>query len=242
MRQAQAEQRSQGADVRRPKPDSEQAWQLRTQRRRVTIDSMLGVTLADAGAMRSGRQACDRFVSVFVGCLAGCSAALGCGCGAGKCDVYESRCPATTNLSDACAAGECSIDGTPFTATLAQANLEKGETLRIQLVNLPSLDRTPNLLFGYENTDGACCDSTPVLPSEKLATVLLDGVPGTHFAVSLQRDSIGRDSVRWTPFPAHPQVLELSYADGDYQTTGLFLSFEDAVCEANQPPRPDCGL
>jgi hypothetical protein len=170
---------------------------------------------------------------------------LGCRGSGGTCPEWQSPCPRHFDVDAFCkTTAGCRIDGVEIDSHLYDVHLARGQVLQLPVAEFASaISDTRDFFFRYTAT-GRC--EVPqvaqcVHPQPANVTVLLDGVPGTHGQPSQDRRAGGATSVRWTPFPSDPQLLDLSYADGNYIYVGVEGWFEDSVCE-DENPAPICDL
>ena len=203
---------------------------------RRVVDSSLSISAASWSRRGLHRTAAAGTLAALV--LLACP-----GCLDTSCEPWDSPCPEWFDLNEYCFdSGQCRVGGQVVEA-LTTANFEKGEWLTIPVDDFADqLEQIQDLFVTFVASGPVeAGNDERIPPSSKNATVLLDGVPGAYAELSPGESGYRFSAFRWDPFPAAPQLLELSYADGNLEHITLSLWFGDFACEDANPP-PLCEL
>lgn len=159
------------------------------------------------------------------------------------CPAYESPCPARFDVRTFCNATQaCTLNGTALATLDGAPQITSGDTLSIPIADFAAELGGHDLFLMPVSVEIADPYAYPDVCT--FTTARLDGVAATTCLrpnpVRLYASSPSA-SFRWAPFPAHPQVLEISYVEDLIFAQTYWFWFEDGACE-DANPAPICYL
>lgn len=159
------------------------------------------------------------------------------------CPVYESPCAARFDVRIFCNTTQaCTLNGAPLATLDGAPQITSGDTLSIPIADFAAELGGHDLFLMPVNVHIGDPYAYPEVCS--FTTARLDGVAaGTCVHPnSMRYEAWGPSaSFRWEPFPAQPQVLEISYVEDLVFAQTYWFRFEDGACE-DANPEPICYL